>query len=220
MKNLLLLLSLSLLFYTCQQASEQETANEQTTNQEKEVPTLTPAQKYTKGYVLNNLLDFDSEAALKEVFGDDIQRSTGYYPEGLGEYTTTTLFGGTDNEVVFKWSDDTLHFNQLETITIDKINSAWQTKDSIRIGTRLKTLELINQKPFTFLGFGWDYAGAVQWQSGVLANSHTAVRLDLPQGASPSDFLELLGDTQVSSDTELAQKANPVVVEIFLTREK
>lgn len=218
MKNLLLLLGLSLFFYTCQQATSKEADTEQTPSQQEEPVVLTAAQKYTKGYVLNNLLDFDSEAALKEVFGDDIQRSTGYYPEGLGEYTTTTLFGGTDNEVVFKWSDDTLNFNQLETITINKANSAWQTKDSIRIGTKLKTLELINQKPFTFLGFGWDYAGAVQWQSGTLETSNTSVRLDLAQGSSPSDFLELLGDTQVSSDTELAQKANPVVVEIFLTR--
>jgi hypothetical protein len=79
-------------------------------------------------------------------------------------------------------------------------------------------LEILNQKPFVFFGFGWDYGGAVDWESGLLQDRKVFVSLEYSGDAIPSEFEGLVGDHQVKSDSELAQKANPIVVEITMRR--
>lgn len=169
-------------------------------------------------FPLDSLLKFDSEEKLREVFGDSIKRSIGYYPEGMGEYSNTLLFPGTANQVEFVWVDDSVTFSGLAYINITGQMTGWKTKEGITLGTKLKELEKLNKKPFTFYGFGWDYGGAANWDNGQLQERKIFVSLEYPSDSMPIEFDGLLGDHEVRSDSELAQKANPVVVEITMRR--
>jgi hypothetical protein len=164
-------------------------------------------------FPLDSLLHFDSMAELKEVFGDDVVQSFGYFPEGMGTYPNTRLYPKTKNEVEFQWND-TINFKDLRVICIAGESCGWKTKVGITLGTTLKDLEKLNTKPFTFSGFGWDYSGTTSWDGGELEKMKIGVTLGLKD-----NFVEgLAGEQQFKSSFELAQKANPIVVEVTLIR--
>ena len=169
-------------------------------------------------FPLDSLLKFDSEVELTKVFGDSIKRSIGYYPEGMGEYQNTLLFPGTKNEVEFVWLDDSVTFSVLAYIKLAGQLTDWKTKEGITLGTKLKELEKLNQKPFTFYGFGWDYSGMTDWDNGHLYDRKVFVNLGYPGQTIPPEYEGLMGDHEMRSDSELAQKANPIVCEITMRR--
>lgn len=169
-------------------------------------------------FPLDSLLNFDSEKALKKVFGANVKRSIGYYPEGMGEYANTLLFPETKNEVEFVWEDDSAHFCKLAYISIAGQQTDWKTKEGITIGTRLKELEKLNKKPFTFYGFDWDYSGLTSWEDGHLDQRKVFVNLDYPPDINSDDLDALLGDREFKSNSKLAQKVNPVVREVTMRR--
>lgn len=179
-------------------------------------------------FVLDDLLVITSEADLKKTFGEEnVKHSKGYYPEGLGEYENSLLFPGTPNEVEFVWQDDTLHFSGLAEIAIradregwenvDEI--AWKTTDGIGVGTRLKELQDINKKPFEFGGFGWDYEGWTNWGDGYLSTKYLSITLNYPPEVKMDKYPSLWGDVGLSSDSEIAQEANPIVYKISMSME-
>ena len=169
-------------------------------------------------FPLDSLLQFDSETALKNIFGENIERSTGYYPEGMGQYPNTLLFSGTKNEVEFVWKDDSITFSGLAYIEVNHEGSDWKTREGITIGTTLKELEKLNRKAFSFFGFAWDYSGATDWENGELAARKIFVSLQLPGEGFPPEFEGLLGDRSFPSDSSLSQKANPFVRQIVMRR--
>ena len=170
-------------------------------------------------YPLDSLLKFNTEDELKKAFGSNVKRSIGYYPEGMGEYQNTLLYPGTPNEVEFVWIDDSLEFTGLAYIQVNGHATGWRTKEGITLGTRLKELEKLNQKPFTFYGFGWDYSGMVDWQDGHLYDRKVFVSLGYPEGNISPEFEDLSGDHELRSDADLVQRCNPVVCELTLRRE-
>jgi len=193
-------------------------SNDTTTIQPDLTHTETRTETIKTAFLLDSLLTFDSEAELRKVFGDNIKRSVGYYPEGMGEYPNTLLFPGTKNEVQFVWLDDSISFSGLAYINISGQETEWQTKEGITLGTKLKELEKLNQKPFTFYGFGWDYSGMTNWDEGHLFDRKVSVNLGYPGETVPPEYEGLLGDHEMRSDSELAQKANPIVCEITIRR--
>lgn len=172
----------------------------------------------TLEFVLDNLLQYNSEAELKEAFKGQVKRAKGYYPEGMGEYTKTVLFPDTKNEVEFIWKDDSIHFNQLLEVKVFKDSTRWKTKEGITIGTNLKTLEKLNEKPFLFYGFEWDYGGIVNWNDGYFLSRNVAVCLALPETVDFSDYEKLLGDSEFKSNSKIAQEVNPTVSELSLIK--
>jgi hypothetical protein len=168
-------------------------------------------------FLLDDLLKFDSEAKLKEVFGKAVMHSRGAYPEGMGEYPNTLLYSGTNNRVEFVW-DDTTRCSGLAYIELYGQHTAWKTQEGITLGTRLKELERLNGKPFTFFGFDWDYSGAASWEDGNLDARKVFVCLGYPPNADMTAFDGLIGDQEIKSDSKLAQKANPVVWKITMRR--
>jgi hypothetical protein len=181
-------------------------------------PTEPQTETVIIDFPLDSLLKFDSEVALMNAFGTNVKRSTGYYPEGMGEYPNTLLFPDSENQVEFVWVDDSANFSGLAYIEVHGQKTDWQTIEGITLGTRLKTLETLNQKPFAFYGFGWDYSGTVNWDDGHLFDRKIFVCLDYPGETIPAEFEGLIGDQEIRSDSELAQKANPVVREITMRR--
>ncbi|MBC8756263.1 hypothetical protein H2O64_16435 [Kordia sp. YSTF-M3] len=167
-------------------------------------------------YPLDSLLSFDSEAALKKVYGKHVKRSVGYYPEGMGEYKNTLLFPDSKNQVEFVWEDDSLHYNKLQYIRLSGKNTDWKTKEGITIGTQMKALEFYNKQPFAFFGLEWDYSGAINWKDGYLNERNIFGSLAYPKDEIPEEFLDLLGDHTIESSSEIAKKAKLILSEIIM----
>lgn len=167
---------------------------------------------------LDSLLSFNSESALKKIFGENVKRSTGYYPEGMGEYNNSLLYPDSKNEVEFVWEDDSLNFSGLLYLELHGKNTDWKTKEGITIGTSMKELEDINKKPFTFYGLGWDYAGTIDWQEGYLHDRNIFGRLEYPEDTMPDEFKSLFGDHEIESSSKIAQKSNLILREITMRK--
>ena len=99
----------------------------------------------------------------------------------------------------------------------------WHTRENIRFGTTLKELERLNGRPFTVLGFAWDYEGTVtSWNGGVLEKrlnvpcGGLGIRVNGPLGDHPDPtavalMKQLSGDKPFSSSDKAMQKLNPQV---------
>jgi len=182
-----------------------------------DIETTTPAEP---SFILDELLTINSEADLKKAFGEEnVKHSKAYYPEGLGEYENSLLYPGTANVVEFVWQDDTLTFSGLSEIAIYEKGTDWKTTDGITVGTDLKELEKLNQKPFQFGGFGWDYAGWTDWKGGYLSTQHVFITLEAPENLDLEKYPDFLGDTTLDSDSEASQEVNPVVYKVRLSLE-
>jgi len=199
MKNTIQILLLLFLLNSCADGTKKETKN-----------------ILTIDYPLDSLLSFDSEAALKEVYGNHVKRSVGYYPEGMGEYTNTLLFPDSKNQVEFVWEDDSLHYNKLQYIRLSGKNTDWKTKEGITIGTQMEALEYYNKQSFAFFGLEWDYSGAIDWKDGYLDERNIFGSLAYPSDEIPEEFMDLLGDQTIESSSRIAQKANLILRELIM----
>lgn len=179
-------------------------------------------------YILEDLLAYPDEAALRKQFGDAaVKHDTIWGPEGLF-YMGTLLFPGTPDEVEISW-EDTVHNAKMmsaQTVWHTDYNGHWKTAGQwksatgVKLGSTLKELEKINEGPFKFYGFGWDYSGIVSgWQNGKLEPQRVMVSL------GPSDlmdnskaYMNLMGDGEFTSNLPDAQTMNPVVVELSVGR--
>ncbi len=103
-------------------------------------------------------------------------------------------------------------------IRLNGDRSLWKTKQGLTLGSSLKDIERLNEKPFRLAGFGWDYGGTiVDCNGGALrelgcgergyVNRTLLLRLS---GAGPA------GDGYLLSDNPEMQKANPVIYEMVV----
>ena len=172
--------------------------------------------KLIKGFVLEYLLEVNSEKELISLYGKtNVRRSLGYLPNNSGQYKNTILFPGTKNKVEFVWNNDS-SYSDLKYIHIDNSLSEWATKDKIRIGTDLKTLEKVNEETFKFFGFGGDYSGKIDWNGGELGKRKFAGSLKYPFDTVDKNHLTMWGDQTIKSDSPLAQKVNPTLHNITI----
>lgn len=90
--------------------------------------------------------------------------------------------------------------------------SAWTRGDGVRIGMTSAELQELNGRPFGFIGFGWDYGGAViDWRRGELDagdGPRGSVAL-CPPDEAPEDYPS--GESTYSSD-DPRLIAHPAVV--------
>ena len=172
----------------------------------------------TIDFPLDSLLSFDSEKELKKSFKNNVKRSIGYYPEGMGKYANTLLFPDSKNEVEFVWADDSINYSGLVYIQVCNMRTEWKTKEGITIGTSIKELEKLNKKPFTFFGLGWDYSGSIDWKEGYLDERKIYGSLEYPGESMPIKFEGLLGNHEIESSDELAQAAQLILREIIMRR--
>lgn len=205
-----------MLLFACNAKKERPMQDENDIRSAKAVDSTQTAAK--PDFTLDKLLSFQSEADLIKTYGADVKRSTGYYPEGMGEYQNTLLFPDTKNQVEFVWQDDSVSFSGLSYIHISGEATDWKTKEGITLGTTMKDLEKLNQKSFIFSGFGWDYSGATDWDNGHLQERKIFVNLAYPGENVSPEHDALIGDHDIRSDSELAQKVNPIVFEITMRK--
>lgn len=167
---------------------------------------------------LDDFLQYNSEAELIEVLGEEkVTKGIEYAPEGLGEFPVTKIYEGTTAEITITWKDED-NFTELASIYMrGDTENGWQTKNGLYLGMPVSEIVELNGTDITFTGFAWDYAGFVDFQGGNLADDSNAfIVLDLPTEAyaEESKYNDLMGDVQLSSDMNLVQEAQPIVVEL------
>lgn len=104
--------------------------------------------------------------------------------------------------------------------------SAWAVAgpagERLTIGSALAAVEAANGKPFSILGFDWDYSGtAADWQGGKLAEAFGGCRLTIrfgyPKGADAKALDRLSGDKEFSSSNPDMRLVKPTAYEILLS---
>jgi len=215
MKKTLILLLLTLSLVACVNTKQTQ---EETRTQPKNTEEVSSNQTKKKDFILDNLLTFNSEEALKKVYGKYTKRSSRQDPEEMGDYTCTLLFPNSDNEVEFVWEDDSVSFSKLKHIKLTGKQTDWKTKEGLTLGSDIKTIESLNGKPFVFFGFEWDYSGFIDWNDGQLANRNISGRINYSYDALPKEFEGLIGDKDIMSTSEMALKAKLYLSEITITK--
>lgn len=166
-----------------------------------------------------------SEAELRKIYGRRNVQST-RVSIGEGEYEPGTVIYPSDPtrriEIIWK---DARRKRYPSRIQLTGERSIWKTREGISLGTRLKELERINGKPFTLLGFSWDYEGTViSWEGGRLerefGKDSRAVLLRLSpqtgQSVSVEDEASVIGDNDFSSGNKVMQRINPKVYQLIV----
>lgn len=104
--------------------------------------------------------------------------------------------------------------------------SAWAVAgpagERLAIGSALTAVEAANGKPFSILGFDWDYSGtANDWQGGKLAKAFggckLTIRFGYPEGADAKALDRLSGDKEFSSANPDMRLVKPTAYEILLS---
>lgn len=104
--------------------------------------------------------------------------------------------------------------------------SAWAVAgpagERFAIGSALAAVEAANGKPFSILGFDWDYSGtAADWQGGKLAKAFGGCKLTMrfgyPEGADAKALDRLSGDKEFSSSNPDMRLIKPTAYEVMLS---
>lgn len=104
--------------------------------------------------------------------------------------------------------------------------SAWAVAgpagERLAIGSALAAVEAANGKPFSILGFDWDYSGtAADWQGGKLEKAFGGCRLTIrfgyPKDADAKALDRLSGDKEFSSADPDMRLVKPTAYEILLS---
>lgn len=213
MKYTFTLLLLSLLFVGCNNDKATEAQNEDTENTTAEATTTDYTIKPGEG--IGALLGEMDKNGLIEQLGSDQVKNGDFYI-GEGEYAPgLILYPDTPEEVEVLLDEDGF----VILYRMAKTGSQWATKEGIKVGSTLQELEAANGKPFKFTGFDWDYGGTVtNWNGGTFDGKDFLVVLEYDyegQPISQEDSSELLGDQDVMSNAEAAQRYDIKVVKIM-----
>lgn len=171
-------------------------------------------------FLLDDLFAFGSEEALIKTFGkSNVTRVEEFSAEVEGSWWVSVLWAGTKNEVRFLWSDaqnfqtpnKIYHIASAEY----KFVSDWKTTEGIRLGTTIPELEKLNNGPFSFYGFSWNFEGQVMWTNPERHAKGVYVSLRVPE---KNRIPGIEGDIEILSDSDLAKKIDPVVAYIELRK--
>lgn len=135
----------------------------------------TTATETTKPtFIIEDLAKFDAEE-IKIKYPDAFPREgVGMFDEGTEELYYTILYPETPNEIQITWNDkERTEINDIRFTTAGN----WKSSRGIMVGTTYDELNVLNGKPVSFYGFGWDYSGAVVWNEGKLEDSKLRVFL-------------------------------------------
>ena len=180
---------------------------------------------------LDKLMLIKNEAELIEKFGrENVTWDTVYGAEGAVSMATL-LYKGTCDQVEITWKN-LKNKSGIQKVTLNAMYdekqeklitfSHWKTSYGIMLGTTLKELETMNELPFIFFGFGWDYGGIIsEFNSGKLTKLPLSLQLgisDIANDSNNPDYEMLMGDNEFNSDDAEAQRLNPVVVSISVLK--
>ena len=144
---------------------------------------------------------------------------------GEGEFERGTIVFRSDpmRRIEIVWRDSTAQrFPRFVRIRGD--SSHWVARSGITLGSRLRTLERLNGKPFQIMGFAFDDAGAVSsWSGGRLSGPADSVcaleanlEASLHKAADRRWFSQVTDDRAYSSANPAMQALNPRVIQLAI----
>lgn len=183
---------------------------------EKDAPYIVAVDTISKvSFLLDDLLKIESEVALIKKFGkDNVARGFDINDCTLETNPTSILFPNTKNEVRCRWIDP-INFTNLSSVSHYGYKSDWKTSEGIALGTTIDVLEKLNEGPFTFNAFGWDYEGQIIWNYPMKHNKGILLALGV-QNEKLAKSLFSNTPLQISSDTDSIKKNNLIVGTIEL----
>lgn len=143
--------------------------------------------------------------------------------EGETEAGTIVFPDEANREIEILWRDKNAKVS-VKRAQIQGKASLWKAPRGISLGTCMKDLEGLNQKPFELFGFSWDYSGTVSsWEDGALdkdlsRKGRVIVRLEYsPEhpGVTDDEVNQVQGDAVFSSRHPVMQKLNPCAYQII-----
>ena len=209
-----LFLSLFLVFAGCDST---------TTDGHTNVDSVAAADSIAWSHSLESLLQIPNEQELRTRFGKDaVKFDTIWGAEGF--FTMgTVLKTEPESRIEITWSNEETKTGIVSVTQVsdsdwygDTIPSGkWKSATGVLLGLSIEQLEKVNNRPFTFSGFGWDYAGSViDWKKGALEGKGIAVQLaegPTDEDLSDSEATSVLGDVLLQSDNPTARKFHPRV---------
>jgi len=223
MKYLAFTLLISLFALSCGNSSESDSDSSKNSTTEKVDSVVEKnVSKIENKFILDELLKINSEKELKNQFGaENVTRREEWFAEGTVSFMQSVLHADSPKEVVFQWEDDSVKFEKLSSVTVYMKNAPWKAANGLHVGMRMTELETMNGKPFTFFGFGWDYAGGCNFEGGKLFNTIYGITLgEVAENEYENPaYMKLLGDAEFKSDSKEALAYNPAVVELRLRKE-
>ncbi len=105
--------------------------------------------------------------------------------------------------------------------TIQADGAGWVGPRGIRVGMTLGEVEALNGKPFTLLGFGWDFGGRIsEWKGGAFDNLPGSCQLIVffseEQNVDEAASLKVAGDREFISNQNEMKAVKPRVARIGL----
>lgn len=158
----------------------------------------------------NDLLNSNtSESDLIAYFGkNNFKRVERFYSEGTERVIGTVFFSDTPKEFFIKWKD-TLNFKNPDWLEIHGDSSIWSLSNGIKIRMPIKELAKLNGRPFSFVGFDWDYGGGVNLKGGKLNSDCYSVKLyyDFENITEP-EWKSIIGDKIINSNSDDIKNIN------------
>lgn len=190
------------------------------------------ADSIAQHYCLETLLSINSEPGLKnaywegEVVYDTMWGAEGFFSMG------TILRTDSVSRVEITWKNEGAKVGIVSATLVSESDwygetlakGNWKTLSGVFLGMSIEELEKLNGRPFTFTGFGWDYAGSViDWQKGNLEGKGIAIQLSegptpVSTDLSPEEIASVLGDVEVQSDNPVLKHYRPRVWSISVAK--
>lgn len=210
MKKLLFVITAVTFLYSCANDKKQE---KEIVDAKSEIKIDSTLITDTSWGVIRTNNNFEN---LQQLFGDANvvdERICG--PECVDSIDVTKIYKGTSKEITIYWDTEDYHklINLIESV---QENAPYHTAAGIKIGSTLKDLLIENGQPINFLGFGWDYGGAVtNLNHGKLDDTYIKFRVDLKGESADND---LMGDIELNTAMPAVKKNidNIVVSRLFL----
>lgn len=179
-----------------------------------------------------------SEEKLRELFGaGNVERKDIDIGEGETE-PGTVVFPDAARQLKILWLAPATR-DRIKEIRISGDKSSWKTNKGITLGTALKQIEKLNGRPFSLMGFAWDYSGTIVDCNGgrlkelgctdpndaarTLRGRNLVLRLapaknfEQMTAIESKAYNEVMGETVFSSGHFAMQTLNPKVYEMIVS---
>ena len=154
------------------------------------------------------------------IYGEESIQKSASIPQGEGEAMPGSILFPNDptKRLEIVWNNAKKQASPFRVI-INGHRSQWQLPMGLGAGISLDSLERLNGKPFSLLGFEWDYEGTVvDWGGGRLhaleaPQGGLLVRFkpdyELMQKLVKDERAQILGDHPISSQDSVLKKVQP-----------
>jgi len=111
---------------------------------------------------------------------------------------------------------------KISMIFLRQPNSNWvMPQTGVKVGMKLDDLAVVNKKPITFSGFGWDFGGQIlSFNSGDLSVYDAGMSISLAEPDNLEGMDDFIGDKECSTKNKAALNKGIKVAEIAIVAEE